>query len=129
MGQQQQLLIILGVLIVAVAIAAGFGMLRSGSITVNRDAMINDMNIIASNAQEHYIRPAMMGGGGGTFDGYSIPLRLSRNVNGNYSVNTNGNNLEINGESAMYDDVKITLTITMSDDGWNYIWDWEHEGL
>ena len=129
MGQQQLLLIILGVLIIAVAIAAGFGMFRAGSITVNRDAMVNDMNIIASSAQEHYIRPAMMGGGEGTFDGYILPSRLASTGNGIYRAESNGNELIVTGDSVLHEDVSITLTITMAEDGWNYNWDWDHEGL
>ena len=129
MGQQQLLLIIVGVLIVAIAIAVGFQLFSAGSITVNRDSMVNDMNIIASNAQKHFIRPVAIGGGGGTFNGYTIPTRYTITGNGEYSVQSNGNELLIIGESALHDDVIVRLIITMAEDGWNYKWDWEHEGL
>jgi len=129
MGQQQLLLVILGVLIVAIAIAVGFELFNSGSISANRDAMVNDMNIIASNGQQHFVRPAAMGGGGGSFNGYSLPMRYANTGNGKYTVVSNESELEIIGESALHEDVSITLTITMAEDGWNYNWDWEHEGL
>jgi hypothetical protein len=129
MGQQQLLLLILGTLIVGIAIAVGFGMFSSGSITVNRDAMVNDMNIIASTAQQHYVRPIVMGGGGGSFDGYSLPHRLNITGNGIYRAEAGSNELTIMGSSVLHNDVVIRLTITMADDGWNYNWDWEHEGL
>jgi hypothetical protein len=129
MGQQQLLLIILGVLIVAIAIAAGFNLFHSGSITVNRDAMVNDMNIIASNAQQFFLRPAALGGGGGTFNNYSLPSGLSKTGNGIYRAESAGNELVINGESAIYNNVSIRLTVTIAADGWNYNWDWQHEGL
>jgi hypothetical protein len=129
MGQQQLLLIILGVLIVGIAIAVGFGMFSAGSITVNRDAIVNDMNIIASTAQQHFTRPTVMGGGGGTFNGYSLPTRLTSTGNGTYMAEASGNELLIMGESVLHENVVIRLTVTMADDGWNYNWEWEHEGL
>ena len=50
MGQQQLLLIILGVIIVGIAIAVGIAMFSSGSVQANKDAIINDMNNLAANA-------------------------------------------------------------------------------
>jgi hypothetical protein len=129
MGQQQLLLIVLGVMIVGIAIAVGFGMFHSGSITVNRDSMVNDMNMIASSAQQHYVRPAAIGGGGGTFDGYAMPQRLSKTGNGEYRVDGTGASLEVVGESLLHENVSITLRLTMGDDGWSYNWDWQHDGL
>lgn len=129
MGQQQLLLIILGVLVVAIAIAAGFGLFYSGSISVNRDAMVNDMNIVASNAQQHFLRPVALGGGGGTFTGYELPSRLKSTGNGEYKAEGDGRTLQIIGESVIHNDVSITLTVSVMDDGFNYDWSWEHEGL
>ena len=129
MGQQQLLLIILGVLIVGSAIWAGLALFNTGSITVNRDAMVNDMNIVASSAQQHFLRPAALGGGGGTFTGYELPARLRSTGNGEYRVNGDGRALEIVGESVLHNDVSITLTVSVKEDGFNYEWDWEHEGL
>jgi hypothetical protein len=129
MGQQQLLLIILGVLIVAIAIAVGFSLLSAGSITVNRDAMVNDMNIIASSAQQHFVRPISMGGGGGTFNGFVLPERLNRTGNGEYRVDGSSGMLEVMGQSVMHESVFIKLTLTLNEDGWQYNWDWEHVGL
>lgn len=91
MGQQQLLLIILGVIIVGIAIAVGISMFSSSSIQSNKDAIINDMNNLAANAYQFRIRPTTMGGGGGTYtggSGYVIPLKLQSNDNGSY-VRTN----------------------------------------
>jgi hypothetical protein len=129
MGQQQILLIVVGFLIVAIAIASGFSMFTANSITVNRDAMVNDINMIASNAQQHYLRPVAMGGGGGTFNGYELPQRLSINGNGRYQTNGSSNTLIVMGESVVHNNVSVTLTLTLNRDGWHYDWDWEHEGL
>jgi hypothetical protein len=129
MGQQQLLLIILGVIIVAIAIAVGLNLFSANSITVNRDAIVNDINMIASDAQQHYLRPVAMGGGGGTFNGYQLPQRLGSNGNGRYQVSGSGNQLEVFGESVLHNNVSITLTLTLNQDGWYYVWDWDHEGL
>jgi hypothetical protein len=97
MGQQQLLLIILGVIIVGIAIAVGLSLFSAQSVQANHDAIINDLNNIAANAYQHYIRPASMGGGSNTYDGtgavgavaYTIPTRMSANENATY-VATNG---------------------------------------
>ncbi len=85
MGQQQLLLIILGVIIVGIAIAVGLSLFTSQSIQSNKDAMINDINNLAANAYQFNIRPTSMGGGGGTFAGWSIPVKMSSNENAQYS--------------------------------------------
>jgi hypothetical protein len=88
MGQQQLLLIILGVIIVGIAIAVGISMFSSGSVQANRDGIVNDLNNLAANAYQFKIRPTTMGGGGGTYtggSGYTIPTKLVTNENGSYT--------------------------------------------
>jgi flagellar basal body-associated protein FliL len=85
MGQQQLLLIILGVIIVGIAIAVGLSLFAANSTQANKDAIINDINNLAANAYQFRIRPTSMGGGGGaTYVGYTIPLRMSSNDNATY---------------------------------------------
>ena len=69
MGQQQLLLIILGVIIVGLAIAVGITMFRDNAVSSNRDAMANDLIHIAAKAKHYYRRPSSMGGGGHSFVG------------------------------------------------------------
>jgi hypothetical protein len=84
MGQQQLLLIILGVIIVGIAIAVGLSLFSAQSIESNRDAMINDINNLNAHAYQFYIRPVSMGGGGGDFTAYRIPGKMATNDNGTY---------------------------------------------
>jgi hypothetical protein len=84
MGQQQLLLIILGVIIVGIAIAVGLSLFSAQSIQSNKDAIINDLNNIAAQAYQYRIRPTSMAGGGGTYVGFSIPSKMATNANGNY---------------------------------------------
>ena len=86
MGQQQLLLIILGVIIVGIAIAVGLSLFAANSITANRDAIINDINNLAANAYQYRIRPASMAGGGGNYLGYTVPFKMSSNDNATYTA-------------------------------------------
>lgn len=86
MGQQQLLLIILGVIIVGIAIAVGLSLFSAQSIQSNRDAIINDLNNLAAQAYQYMIRPSSMGGGQGSYGGFSIPSKMVTNENATFSI-------------------------------------------
>jgi hypothetical protein len=88
MGQQQLLLVILGVIIVGIAIAIGIFLFGAQSIASNRDAMINDLNHLASFAYQFRIRLQSMGGGEGDYTSFAIPPKMTLNEDGTYSVNS-----------------------------------------
>ena len=90
MGQQQLLLIILGVIIVGIAIAVGLSLFAANSVQANRDAIINDISNLGANAYQYRIRPASMAGGGGSYLGYLIPFKMSSNDNAVYSISAAG---------------------------------------
>ena len=103
MGQQQLLLIILGVIIVGIAIAVGITMFSSSSVQSNKDAIINDLNNLAANAYQFRIRPTTMGGGGGSYtggSGYAIPTKLASDDNGTYTRTNAAQAVTIVGTSA-----------------------------
>lgn len=81
MGQQQLLLIVLGVIIVGIAVVVGINVFTASSKNANRDAVISDLTTLAAMAQQHYRKPTAMGGGGNTFTGWSIPSSLVRTAN------------------------------------------------
>ena len=66
MGQQQLLLIVLGVIIVGIAIVVGINLFNANSISSNRDAVISDLNNLAALAHQFYAKPTAMAGGGNT---------------------------------------------------------------
>jgi hypothetical protein len=99
MGQQQLLLIILGVIIVGIAIAVGLSLFSAQSIQANKDAMINDINNIAAYCYQFKIRPASMGGGQNSYTNCTIPGKLSSNDNATYALSNPGATITITGTS------------------------------
>ena len=97
MGQQQLLLVILGIIIVGLAIFVGINLFTSHSIEAKRNNVINDCINLASSAQRHYRRPVSLGGGGRTFDGWSIPSDLVTTANGTYTAVVNSDNIVLTG--------------------------------
>lgn len=87
MGQQQLLLIILGVIIVGVAIAVGITLFKDSAVSTNRDGMANDLLHLAVKARHFYKRPATMGGGGNSFTGITVITAI---VGANFATNDNG---------------------------------------
>ena len=88
MGQQQLLLIILGVIIVGIAIAVGLSLFSAQRIQATTAAIINDLNNIAAHAYQFKIRPSSMGGGQGSYSGYAIPSKMASNENATFSVSS-----------------------------------------
>ena len=95
MGQQQLLLIILGVIVVGIAVAVGITMFQDNAVSANRDAVTNDLVNLASRAQQFYRRPTALGGGGNSFvllttaDLAKLTSKAT-NANGTYSIFTAG---------------------------------------
>lgn len=105
MGQQQLLLIVLGVIIVGIAVVVGINVFTASSSQANRDAVISDLTNLASLAQQYYRKPIALGGGGNTFTSWAVPTSLDTTGNGIYTAtvaaqtvtivgtgNENGNN-------------------------------------
>jgi Tfp pilus assembly protein PilE len=81
MGQQQLLLIVLGVIIVGIAVVVGINVFTASAASSNRDAVIADLTTIGSMAQGYYRKPTALGGGNNTFTGWIVPAQLSQTSN------------------------------------------------
>jgi Tfp pilus assembly protein PilE len=92
MGQQQLLLIILGVIVVGIAVAVGITMFNDSAVSANRDAVTNDLVNLASRAQQYYRRPTALGGGGGSFVNLTSGsgMKLITKTSGSSMANGNG---------------------------------------
>jgi len=88
MGQQQILLIVLGVIIVGIAIAVGITQFGANSVESNKDGITSSVMNIAANAYQYKIRPSSMGGGSRSYSGYSIPVQLRTDDNGTYALSS-----------------------------------------
>jgi hypothetical protein len=112
MGQQQLLLIVLGVIIVGVAIVAGIGLFNAGAEESAKDELVAQSITIASNAQQYYRRPIAMGGGGNSFAGYLIPEKMQNTANGNYTATVTATSVEILGDPNAPLNYNWTVTTT-----------------
>jgi len=100
MGQQQLLLIILGVIIVGVAIAVGISMFSGQSIQSNKDAILSDINNLGADAYQFKIRPSSMGGGNGAYDNSSGGAAYAVKTNGPWGTSNPNATYTITTQSA-----------------------------
>ena len=84
MGNQQLLLIVLSVIIIGLAVAMGMVMFGADSVRANKDAIINDLQNLATDAVAFRRIPSSLSGGGGSFAGYAIPRRLQSSLDATY---------------------------------------------
>ncbi len=116
MGQQQLLLIILGVIIVGIAIAVGISQFSAHSTQANKDGVTSSLVNIAANAYQFKIRPTTMGGGGNAYTNYTIPSKMVADANGTYSLGTiASNSCQIVGTSTV--NTAWVATCTSDDTG------------
>jgi hypothetical protein len=88
MGQQQLLLIVLGVIVVGIAIAAGMGLFSASKESSIKDELSAQNVAIAANIQQYYSKPLSLGGGNLKFDGYILPIKMKTTTNGSYDLGT-----------------------------------------
>ncbi len=115
MGQQQLLLIVLGTIIVGVAVVVGINMFTTGAINAERDALIQDVNNIASSAASYWRKPAALGGGARDFTGIADVTVFgadSSNANGTFTMTvTNATTIVVTATGAN-EGVIVVATIT-----------------
>lgn len=118
MGQQQLLLIVLGVIIVGIAVVVGINVFTASSAQANQDAVVADLTNIAAMAQQYFRKPAALGGGGNSFANFAIPAQLQTTANGTYTVSTAGDATSIEfkgvGTEDISDGVDVQAWITVT---------------
>ncbi len=96
MGQQQLLLIVLGVIIVGIAILLGITLFRTHALEQKRNHIVTELMSLGNMAQKHYNMPTTMGGGGRSFEGWQIPNDMKRNFSASYEITgPDGSEIEI----------------------------------
>jgi len=115
MGQQQLLLIVLGVIVVGIAVVVGINLFNANAEEANKDGIVSDATNLGAMAQQYYKKPASMGGGANSFVGWTMATGLDSTANGTYVVSGLSNvNATITGTpfpSTAYTWV-ITTTVT-----------------
>ncbi|MCH7963977.1 MAG: hypothetical protein IH852_08560 [Bacteroidetes bacterium] len=116
MGQQQLLLVLLGIVVVGVAIVVAINLFRGNAIDRKREILINESHNIGSIAIAFYKKPRMMGGGGKRFTGWTIPSSLVATVNGSYTAQVSPDNIVIIGTGTEVvtdnDSIKVQTVVT-----------------
>ncbi|MFZ4619289.1 MAG: hypothetical protein ACOYNS_01920 [Bacteroidota bacterium] len=104
MGNQQILLIILGMIIVGVAVTVAIILVNENAVTANRDALAADLLNLSVKVQQYYNTPASMAGGGHSYIGLTadpagmarlVSTAFSNNGNGVYTIRTAGTSTQI----------------------------------
>ncbi len=125
MGQQQLLLIVLGVIIVGIAVVVGINVFTASSSQANRDAVISDLTNLASLAQQFYRKPTALGGGGNTFapggslDSWEIPGSIDTTGNGTYAATVAAQTITLVGtgnEKGNDGTAKVKVTMVVGPD-------------
>jgi hypothetical protein len=90
----------------------------------NKDAIINDLNTIASKARQHRILPVSFNGGGGSFVGFSIPSENAATENGVYTIVTTDSMCTLKATSTKYPTAAVVVTV----DKHGRLGNWRYEG-
>ena len=116
MGQQQLLLIILGIIIVGIAIFIGVNLFKSNAVEAKRNNVTNELVNLAASAQQYYLRPAALGGGSQKFTGWKIPPQLVVTANGHYAATIYADSVSILGVGNEVvtggDSVQVKITVS-----------------
>jgi hypothetical protein len=116
MGQQQLLLIVLGVIIVGIAVVVGINLFNANAEESTKDGVVSDCTNLGAMAQQYYKKPTSMGGGGNSFvgwqvPGFGVPGGLDSTAYGLYTAVPTDVDVEITGTPHEYDwDVTTTVT-------------------
>ena len=86
MGQQQLLLIVLGLVVVSVAVVLGLNMFNANMETSTQDAIAQTNQHIATQAIAFYNKPLSMGGGEKTYTNWTVPKLLETTGSGTFGA-------------------------------------------
>ncbi len=86
MGQQQIMLLILVMLVVAIAVSVGVAQFNVHAIQANKDGVIAGVVNLSAHAYQYRMKPTDLGGGGNSYVGYCVPLKMLSDENASYSL-------------------------------------------
>jgi hypothetical protein len=106
MGQQQLLLLVLGIVIVGLAVVVGIQAFSENQKKANGDAIVNDAIRIASDIQAWKLKPQAFGGGADQADFTGVTLSQI-----GYSLDSGGDYSNLNGTFEFDGTPGATVTI------------------
>ena len=101
MGQQQLLLIVLGVIVVGIAVVVGINLFNANAESSAQDSIVSQGTNIGALAQQYYKKPTAMNGGGNSFTGFdtkvwpNLPTQLVTSTDATWAITGAGNNTNI----------------------------------
>jgi hypothetical protein len=115
MGTQQLLLIIVGMIVLAAAIAVGNLLFEAQSESATKDSIVSESINLGSLAKQYFNKSTEMGGGDYSFAGWNISGHLDTTSSATYSIVTANNEKLILRGSPLEDKnyswaVKTTVT-------------------
>ena len=126
MGQQQLLLIVLGVIIVGIAVVVGINLFNANAEESNKDGIVSDATNLGAMAQQFYKKPVSMGGGGNSFTGgtgWDITLTgLDSTANGLYTAAVTDQQVTITGTPHANTGYTWTFTTTVTGNSINSVY-------
>jgi len=103
MGQQQLLLIVLGVIIVGIAVVVGINLFNANAEESTKDTIVSEGTNLGALAQQFAKKPKALGGGGNRFDkggagdaGFTIPTQLLNTTSAKWTLNGTKDSVEVN---------------------------------
>jgi hypothetical protein len=101
MGNQQIIILVLGTIIVAVALAVGITTFRAYHVQSVGDQVQETLLTIVAEARTYYEKPTALGGGGGSFLGYRMPGYLQNIPDMTYHANPSDQQIYFAGGSSV----------------------------
>ena len=115
MGQQQLLLIVLGVIIVGIAVVVGINLFNANAESSAKDSLVSQGTNIGALAQQYYKKPTSMGGGGNTFAGFDstkVSTALLHSSDANWAIGTGTSTaITITGTPTQYTTWTVVTTV------------------
>jgi hypothetical protein len=117
MGQQQLLLIVLGVIIVGIAVVVGINLFNANAEESTKDTCVSEGTNIGAMAQQYYKKPVALGGGGNSFtppspaQAFDIPAGLDSTQTASWTFAPTASQIVFTGNPWEYT-WNVTTTVT-----------------
>lgn len=121
MGQQQLLLIVLGVIIVGIAVVVGINLFNANAEESTKDTLISEGTNLGAMAQQYFKKPAPLGGGANSFAGFEdagrVPYNLLNTPSATWVINAgSADEIVIDGTPKSYDTWTVQVTVQSKPD-------------